>query len=79
MGEAAPQRRKRANKGFTQTTYGVPSDPEILWKVSHKFYPGPMVLDFSVRMGTGVSIKVTLLLTLDSCTLAKVFWDITDM
>ncbi len=39
LGEVAPQGRKRANTGFTQTTFflggGITAEPEILRRASH--------------------------------------------
>jgi hypothetical protein len=36
LGEVAPQGRKRANTGFTQTTFGgITAEPEILRRVLH--------------------------------------------
>jgi hypothetical protein len=52
-----PLGRKRAYTGCTQTTEG-PTEPEILWRVSH---PGPMLLNSSVQMVTGVHNMVNLL------------------
>ena len=37
----------------------VPSEPEIPWEgLPSKYYPGPMVPNFCVQMGTGISNMV---------------------
>ncbi len=71
MGEAAPQRRKRAKTGFTQTTFRVQAETEILWKVSH---PSTIQTRWCLT-----SVFQWELVSQDSCTQAKVFLDITDM
>jgi hypothetical protein len=42
----------------------VPAEPGIPWRgLPSKYYPRPMLLNFSVRMGTGVSNMVNPLTT----------------
>ncbi len=56
-----PLLQKRASTGCTQTTGVVPAEPEIPWRLPPKYYSGPQLLNFSVKMGTGVSNILTLL------------------